>query len=360
MNRSYFRSSHLTVHVLGMACALLGAGCGGGQPEPATPAPAQTAPAPIAPAPVVSEPSPSPAAAPADAARPPRAEHRKGRRHHAMTALLLMSVNSLELEPKQRTELAAIEADLEKLGEQHEGLGEKLGNDVAEGVAAGKIDKAKTNADIKEITKAVEASVPGIQDAVNRIHKTLAPEQRQAVVASMTALADKMRERGAAMGMHGGGHGPGMGGARGAGADSQAHASHGKHDRAHGASAGRGARGPGGGEHGPMAMLTHDLALTPEQSEKIATKLEAEIKAQKAAMQAQMTAMTKQIEAIGKAFATDTFDAKKAGVGKQGPEMAKRMAESGVKFAEIVLAVLTPEQRAKFAERVRAHASDPQ
>lgn len=114
------------------------------------------------------------------------------------------------------------------------------------------------------------------------------------------------------------------------------------------------------GEHGPMAMLTQDLSLTPEQSEKLRTKLEAEIKAQTAAMQAQMTAMTKQMDAIGKAFASDTFDAKKVGVGKQAPAMTKRMAESGVKFAEIVLAVLTPEQRGKFAERVRAHASDPQ
>jgi Spy/CpxP family protein refolding chaperone len=281
-----------------------------------------------------------------------------------MTALLLMSVKSLELKPDQKAEVAAIEADLEKLGQQHQGLGEKLGNDVAEGVAAGKIDRAKTNADIKEITQAVEASVPGIQDAVNRLHKTLDPEQRQAVVASMTAMADKMREHGAAMGMHGGGRGAGMGGphaAQAGGPDPRPHAAGpGKPGHGKGDLGGAGARGPGMGEHGPMAMLTQDLGLTPEQNEKIRTKLEAEIKAQKAAMQAQMTAMTKQLEIIGKAFATDTFDAKKAGVGKQASAMTKRMAESGVKFAEIVLGALTPEQRAKFAERVREHASDPQ
>ncbi|HMJ15083.1 MAG TPA: hypothetical protein VK524_26900, partial [Polyangiaceae bacterium] len=111
-----------------------------------------------------------------------------------------MSVKSLELKPEQKTEVAAIEADLEKLGAQHEELGKKLGNDVADGVAAGKIDRAKTNADIKEITKAIEGTVPGIQDAVNRVHKTLDPEQRKAVVESMTAMAEKMREHGAGMG----------------------------------------------------------------------------------------------------------------------------------------------------------------
>ena len=359
MNRSYARSPFLPIHVLGIACALLSAACGGGQPEPATPAPAETAPPPVAPAPVVAEPSAPPAAAPPESTPPPRAERRKGRRHHGVTALLLMSVKSLELEPEQKTEVAAIEADLEKLGQQHEGLGEKLGHDVAEGVAAGKIDRAKTNADIKEIAKAVEASVPGIQDAVNRLHKALDPQQRQAVVASMTAMAEKMREHGAAMGVHGAGTG-GPPAAHGGGPDTRPHgAGPGKADHGKGGPGG-GAHGPGRGEHGPMAMLTHDLELTPEQSEKIRAKLDAEIKAQKGAMQAQMTALTKQLESIGKAFATDTFDAKKAGVGKQASAMTKRMAEGGVKFAEIVLGVLTPEQRAKFAERVREHASDPQ
>jgi Spy/CpxP family protein refolding chaperone len=103
-----------------------------------------------------------------------------------------------------------------------------------------------------------------------------------------------------------------------------------------------------------------DLALTPEQSEKIRTKLEAEMKAQKAAMQGQMAALAKQMTAIGKAFVGDKFDAKKVGVGQQAPAMAKRMAESGIKFAEIVLAALTPEQRTKFAEHVREHVSDPE
>lgn len=349
MNRSYSsRAVFLPISVLSVACVLLTPGCGGSQTEPNAPVPAETPAAPVAPAPVVAEPSAPPAAAPAEPA-PPHAERRKGRRHHGISGMLLMSVHSLELEPAQKTEVAAIEADLEKLGEQHKGTGEKLGNDVSEGVAAGKIDRAKTNADIKELTKAVEATVPGIQDAVNRLHKTLDPEQRKAVVASMTAMAEKMREHAAGMGMHGAGH------------DKQEHGpGAGKHGPSKGAPGAAGARGPGMGEHGPMAMLTHDLALTPEQNEKIRAKLEAEIKAQKAAMQGQMTAMTKQLEAIGKAFATDAFDAKKVGVGKQAPAMAKRMAESGVKFAEIVLAVLTPEQRAKFAERVRQHASDPQ
>ncbi|HEY6559829.1 MAG TPA: Spy/CpxP family protein refolding chaperone [Polyangiaceae bacterium] len=357
MNRSYSsRFAFLPVSVLSVACVFLTASCGGSQPAPA---PAESPAAPVAPAPVVAEPSAPPAAAPAEPA-PPHAERRKGRRHHGISAMLLMSVHSLELKPEQKTEVAAIEADLEKLGEQHKGTGEKLGNDVSEGVAAGKIDRAKTNADIKELSKAVEATVPGIQDAVNRLHKTLDPEQRKAVVASMTAMAEKMRERGAEMGTHGAGRGAGMG-KPGGGHDKHEYGpGPGKHGHAKGEPGAAGPRGPGMGGHGPMAMLTHDLALTPEQNEKIRAKLEAEVKAQKAAMQGQMTAMTKQLEAIGKAFVTETFDAKKVGVGKQAPAMVKRMAESGVKFAEIVLAVLTPEQRAKFAERVREHASDPE
>jgi hypothetical protein len=41
------------------------------------------------------------------------------------------------------------------------------------------------------------------------------------------------------------------------------------------------------------------------------------------------------------------------------PDMIKAMAKSRVDFVQTVLGVLTPEQRAKFAEHVRAHAGDP-
>jgi Spy/CpxP family protein refolding chaperone len=274
--------------------------------------------------------------------------------------MLLSSLDSLELKPQQKTAVEGIEADLHKLHEQHEAQSKKLASDVADGVAAGKIDHKKTDADVRELTKAVQATVPGIQDAVNRLHKTLEPAQRKALVESMHAKAEKMREHGP--GMHGMGmhdHERGEAAAEHGKAE-HGKAEHGKAEHERGEAGGWGHHEGDGGERGPMHALTNDLALTPEQTQKIHAKLEAEMKAQKPAMQTQMVAMGKQMDAIGKAFETDAFDAKKAGVGQQAPEMAKRMATTGVKFAEIVLAVLTPEQREKFAAHVREHASEPE
>jgi Spy/CpxP family protein refolding chaperone len=73
-------------------------------------------------------------------------------------------------------------------------------------------------------------------------------------------------------------------------------------------------------------------------------------------MKANMGVMQKHMKAIGDAFETDKFDAKKVGVGEHASDMAKTMAKNRIAFVEAVLSVLTPEQRTKFAEHVRTHA----
>jgi len=217
---------------------------------------------------------------------------------------------------------------------------------------------------------------------MNRLYKTLEPEQRKKLVEAIKEHGKQMHEHMLAMehGEHGGPgdhgeHGPGMGG------PGHEHGEHGGPGHEHGPGPGApGAAGPGpGGEHGPgmggpghehemgpgmhgggpLEKLSEELALTPEQKEKLKTKLEAQMKAQQAAMKSKMDAGMKHLEAIGTAFEGDKFDAKKAGVGSMGPDMIKAMAKNRVDFVQTVLGVLTPEQRAKFAEHVRAHAADP-
>ena len=106
-----------------------------------------------------------------------------------------------------------------------------------------------------------------------------------------------------------------------------------------------------------LMMLSEELGLTDEQQGKLRTKLDAQFKTQQAAMKTRMAAMEKHLAALAIAFESDTFDAKKAGVGAQAPEMIKAMANDRIKFVEIVLGVLTPEQRAKFADHLRKHAA---
>jgi Spy/CpxP family protein refolding chaperone len=328
---------------------------------PATPAAATPAPsaAPVASAaPAASSAAP---AAPAPAAPAPAAEEHHGMHHGmhhgGMAMLITESLSAVELRPEQKTKVDAILADLKKLGEQHGDAGKKLKMDIADGVAAGKIDRAKTDADVKALVAAADATKPKIQEAINQLHAALDPAQRKKLVEEMNAHAEMMRhhEEGEhdehGPGMHGG---PGMGGPGGPGM--------------HGGPGGPGGPGMGGpgmhdehGEHGPGARM-HELAdmlgLTPEQREKLHAKMEEGMKARMAAAKTKMDAMHAHMKAIGEAFEKDKFDAKQAGVGQHLPDMAKTMATERLASIESLIALLTPEQRAKLAAHIREHAGE--
>jgi Spy/CpxP family protein refolding chaperone len=315
-----------------------------------------------------------------------------------MADLFFTTLDSIELRPEQKPVVEGIENDLEKVKDAAKEPRQKLVSDVADGVAAGKIDKAKTDGDIKALGNAIAATTPTVQDAMNRLYKTLDADQRK-------KLVDTLRERTRAMEEHmghGGMMGPGehgmMGpGEHGSGEHGMMGPGHGMgpehgpgggamgpgHGMGPGGNMGQGGMGPGGGmmghehgmehggmEHGgmgpgmgmhggPVEMLAQDLALTDDQKEKLRTKFEALRKTHEGEMKAKMEEGKKHLQAVFDAFAGDKFDAKKAGVATQGPELVKAMAKHRVEFAQTVLAVLTPEQRPKFAEHIRAHGEDP-
>ena len=63
------------------------------------------------------------------------------------------------------------------------------------------------------------------------------------------------------------------------------------------------------------------------------------------------------LTAFAAAFKADTFDAKKLAGGKAANgHMAKWGATRMARFIEAAAPVLTPEQRTKLAEKIRAHA----
>jgi len=376
--------------LLGLGFALLPA-CGGSEPPAAAPPPP---PPPVAAAPTPPPPPPPPAATPAPAAEAPPAAPPK-HHGHGMEAMLIASLDSLELKPEQKTAVESIESDLDKLHDAAKEPKAKLEADVADGVAAGKIDHKKTDADITALSTAVAATAPTMQDAMNRLYKTLDADQRKKLVASMREKGKEMREHmaehdakgpGMGMGMGGKDHdakgpmaegkGPGMGGMGMAGKDHDAKGPAGKdHDHdakgplAEGKGPGMGHEhegmgmgheheGMGGMGEGPLMKLGDELSLTPEQKDKLKGKLEAQMKAAHATMKTKMEAVHKHMEAVGTAFEGDKFDAKKAGVGTQAADMVKTMATAKVQFVETVLAVLTPEQRTKFAAHLKEHAND--
>jgi Spy/CpxP family protein refolding chaperone len=361
---------------LGFGLAILPA-CGGSEPPPVAPPPpvATTAPpAPPPPPPAATAPPP----AVAEAAPQPAPKHHHG---HGVAGMLMASLGSLDLKPEQKTAVEAIESDLQKPEEAAKEPRAKLEGDVADGVAAGKLDHKKTDADIKALSDAVAATEPQMQDAMNRLSKALDADQRKKLVETMREKGKEMKEHmaehegkgpGMGMGKEHEGKGPGMGKeheGKGPGM--------GKEHEGKGPGMGMGmgkeheGKGPGmgkeheGHEHegmaeGPLMKLSDELGLTPEQKTQLHTKLDAQMKANQAAMKPKMDAMGKHMDAVGSAFEGDKFDAKKAGVGSQAKDMVKAIATARVQFVETVLAVLTPDQRTKFAQHLKIHANDNQ
>jgi Spy/CpxP family protein refolding chaperone len=328
------------------SAALLPA-CGGSQP-PAEPPPVAPPPAPVPnvdPPPTVPPVAPAPVAA---VAPPPEAPKPKGH-HDSFAAMFMASLDSVDVTADQKPALDGIKADMVKHGEPAKEPREKLESDVADGINAGKIDHTKTDADIKAMAAAVTANIPAVQDDMNHLYKALTPEQRKKLIETMREKGKQIRAEHEGM-EHGG--------------DMHEHGDKGlghehEHENKGGEHMGEGHEhgGPGMGE-GPMGHMGDELGLTPEQKEKLHTKLEAQMKAQHAVMKEKMAASEKHMEAIGTAFEGDKFDAKKAGVGTQAPDMVKAMATAKVQMAETVLSVLTPEQRPKFLAQIKEHEAE--
>jgi Spy/CpxP family protein refolding chaperone len=251
--------------------------------------------------------------------------------------MFIAELDGLTLKPDQKTAVDGIQADLKKADEAQEASRQKLMADTADGIAAGKVDHKKTDADVKALVAAVTATTPTVQDALNRLYKTLDADQRKKLVEGLREKGKAMQERMA----------------KAAGDGDKGHDGH--DGAAHG-------EGPehGGMRGGRMMKLVEELGLTPEQHKKLDPQLRDKMKAQRAAMKTRTEADMKHMMAIGDAFQGDKFDAKKAGVGAQAAEVAKARATNRLAIVETILAVLTPEQRTKFADQMRARADEQQ
>jgi Spy/CpxP family protein refolding chaperone len=269
--------------------------------------------------------------------------------HQEMIALLTESLDALDLTADQKITVDAIKADLAKHGEVAKEPREKLEADVNDGVSAGKIDHAKTDADIKAMSAAVAATEPAMQDDMNRLHKALTPDQRKKFVETMREKGKAMHE---GMGHEGMGHDHPSVELKDKGGSGPA--DHAKEHENKGAGHMEHEGPPGMGMEGILGKLTEDLGLTPEQKDKLRAKLDPQLKSQHAAMKDKMMAGMKHMDAISTAFETDKFDAKKAGVGTLAPDMLKAVATAKVQFVETVLSVLTPDQRPKLVAHIKA------
>jgi Spy/CpxP family protein refolding chaperone len=303
------------------ACAGEGAtGSANALPPPPTSAvpPPPVAPEPTPVAPVAAASSPPPIAAPPP--NPQGAEMSEGQdhreQHHGgVLSLVVLTLKDLDLSADQQTAVDKIRIDLLASMEPARAAEKDFANTLADGVAAGKVDRAKADASIGKLVTKVQGVHDASLTALNQLHAALNPAQRAKLVDELHAHWEKWKE------------------AQGKDEvdDKQHHAGH-------------------------LLALVREVGLTQDQAEKIKASFKDKMKAgpQDHAHREVQDHMT----AFATAFKADAFDAKKlAGAKAADGHMARWGATRRARFLEAAAPVLTPDQRTKLAQTIRDHAA---
>jgi Spy/CpxP family protein refolding chaperone len=246
-------------------------------------------------------------------------ELRNHHRHHhqGFAGFVLSAVETLGAAPDQQTAIDALRKDFRvKMKPLHEANVAVL-TLLADGIAAGTIDKAKVDAAVAKAGTAAATVPAATQDLLTKLHGALRPEQRAALVDKIDAHWAAWRD--ANTNDHGGD----------GGAKPDRHITH----------------------------LAKEIGLTSDQVDKLKASLEATKDAKKPFDAAAFEAYEK---AFDTAFVADTFDAKKLPAG--GPESSHLVAmgsERMASFYEALAPILTPDQRTKVADKLRARAAGP-
>ncbi len=247
----------------------------------------------------------------AQAADELRTHHRH--HHHGGIAMFVhMAIDTLGAPPEKKAQLDKIQSDLFAAMAPARDAHKALLSTLADGVAAGNIDKTKVDAAVAKVQAASAGVHAATIDAMNALYKALSPEER-------AALVDKVK----------------------------AHAAVWKKVNAD--------EDPASKEKGShLAKLTETLGLTPDQADKIATALKtgAPPKPDSAALDAHLAAFET-------AFTSPTFDAKTlATANAANVHIAKHGTARMVRFYETVTPLLTPDQRTKLADHLRKRIND--
>jgi Spy/CpxP family protein refolding chaperone len=241
-------------------------------------------------------------------------EHRH-RHHSGALGLVVMSLRDLDLTPEQRTSVEKIRADLVAKMEPARNAEKDFGNVLADGVAAGAVNRAKADAAIAKLVTQVQGLHDASLAALDQLHAALTPPQRAALVDAVQAHWEKWKE---AQG-------------RDEAADEHHHQS------------------------GYLLALVRDLGLTKDQAEKIKGKFHDQMKANP--QDDKHKEVQEHLQAFATAFKADTFSAKSLTKAKAAnAHLAKWGATRRARFLEAAAPVLTADQRAKLAAQIRERA----
>jgi len=241
-------------------------------------------------------------------------EHHRHHHHGGVTMFIVMSLDTLGVDPAQRVAVEKIQADLRAKMEPARMAEQNVLTILADGIAAGTIDTAKVDAAIAQVTGATGGLHDATTDALNQLHAVLTPEQR-------AALVDKV----------------------------QAHWAIWRHANGEEATPGG---SPGGGEH--LGMLAKELGLSSDQIEKVRANMSAAVAGSRVRPDPQ--AVEAHMQAFAAAFKGDAFDAKSLTTASAASShLASWGATRMAHFFESLNPVLTPDQRARLSQKLREH-----
>lgn len=242
------------------------------------------------------------------------------RHHHGGFAhFVLLAIETIGITPEQQAQVDKIKADLKAKTQPTRDAQKVVLLALADGVAAGTIDTAKVDAAVGGVTTAA-AQVHGATAAeLNALHAVLRPEQRAALVDKVEAHFMVWKEA--------------NGGAAAAAKEHE--------------------------QGGHIAHLAKELSLTNDQVDKLKASFASSVAAHEQTHgKFNEDELEAHMKAFGAAFAADTFDANTLTTGASTHEhMATWGVNRMVRFYEALTPVLTPDQRAKVADKLKAHAA---
>ncbi len=239
-------------------------------------------------------------------------EHRQ--HHTGFAGLVAMAVDTLGTSAEQGAALDKIRAHFDKKMKPLREADSAVDSVLADGVAAGAIDKAKVDAAVARDVAAAANAHAAVDEELNELHAALRPEQRAALVDKIEAEWTLWKD-----------------------ANARDQATEGPKD-------------------GHLKHFAKTFALTDDQVTKARAALDA---AKEAKAPFDTAAADAHMSAFSAAFVADTFDAKKLPpVASENSHLVSRGAGRSARFYEAVTPILTPQQRTKVADDLREHANE--
>ncbi len=236
--------------------------------------------------------------------------------HQGFAGFLISAVETVGIGPDQQTAVDAARKEFHQKTKPLHEAEKALRDVVADGVAAGTLDKAKVDAAVAKSATAATAAQAATVELLDKLHATLRPEQRAALVDKVDAHWSAWRETNE-KGTEGG-----------------------KPDR-------------------HLKHIAKELNLTKDQVDKVHAALEASNKDIKKPFDPAATEAY--IKAFDAAFVADKFDGKK--LPAAGPDSARIVtwgADRMTAFYSALTAVLTPAERTTVADKLRKRGEMPE